>query len=78
MIDRTLVQQGMNDLSTPFILVFVADRADLSVSEAQAYTASKLSKEVLDQIEADVYWCFTRLLDNIQVTECTLVAVFLL
>lgn len=28
---------------------------------------SKVEKAVLDEVEADVYWCLTKLLDNIQV-----------
>ena len=27
---------------------------------------SSIPKEILDQVEADSYWCFTKLLDNIQ------------
>lgn len=28
---------------------------------------SKVDETLLDQVEADVYWCLTKLLDNIQV-----------
>lgn len=28
---------------------------------------SKVDEALLDEVEADVYWCLTKLLDNIQV-----------
>lgn len=28
---------------------------------------SKVGEALLDEVEADVYWCLTKLLDNIQV-----------
>ena len=57
----------MNDLITPLILVFLAERIEEAAVETQALDVSKLPREVLDQVEADVYWCITKLLDNIQV-----------
>lgn len=29
---------------------------------------SKVDERLLDEVEADVYWCLTKLLDNIQVS----------
>lgn len=85
--------QGMNDLITPLILVFLAERLLLGhgstataaasptrvgaasrssstamASEASvlALDASKVPTAVLFEMEADVYWCLTKLLDNIQ------------
>lgn len=75
--------QGMNDLITPLILVFLAERLLPSASpassptraygnsgsttaEVQALDASKVPPAVLAEVEADVYWCITKLLDNIQ------------
>ena len=37
-----------------------------AAAEAQALDVSKVPHEVLEQVEADVYWCITKLLDNIQ------------
>lgn len=60
--------QGMNDLITPLILVFLAEHfGGVEGEGAVVDVVSRLSVEALSQIEADVYWCFTKLLDNIQV-----------
>jgi TBC1 domain family member 2 len=56
--------QGMNDLITPLLLVFLAEHVGDPVEGADV---SRLSEAVLQQVEADVYWCMTKLLDNIQV-----------
>jgi len=37
-----------------------------AAAEAQALDVSKVSAEILEQVEADTYWCITKLLDNIQ------------
>ncbi len=86
--------QGMNDLITPLILVFLAERLlggggngggqgpsttttptasptrgggpRSNTAEAQTLDASKVAPAVLAEVEADVYWCIARLLDNIQ------------
>ena len=58
----------MNDLITPLLLVFIGEH--MSAEEevpVEAVDVSKLSETVLQQVEADVYWCITKLLDNIQV-----------
>lgn len=34
------------------------------------HDVSKLSKEILDTIEADSFWCMSKLLDGIQVKKC--------
>jgi len=54
--------QGMNDLLTPLFLVaiqpFVVDplRCDIGTLDSQ----------ILANVEADAYWCLSKLLDNIQ------------
>jgi hypothetical protein len=57
--------QGINDLLTPFFQVFLQEHfnpgADIENSDP-----STLSKEILANIEADSYWCLTKLLDGIQ------------
>jgi hypothetical protein len=59
--------QGMNDLLTPFYAVFLADRVcggDLSI--INSVDPSVCGSGLLDAIEADTYWCLTKLLDGIQ------------
>ncbi|XP_076331386.1 TBC1 domain family member 22B-like isoform X2 [Tachypleus tridentatus] len=57
--------QGMNDLLTPFFVVFLQEVVP-SGSVAETYEVSLLSKECLEVIEADSYWCLSKLLDGIQ------------
>ena len=72
--------QGINDLVTPFFLVFLHDSMRLnSAAESEVpfealFTAgvnnldvgSLLSREHRDFVEADAYWCLTKVLDGIQ------------
>lgn len=58
--------QGMNDLATPLFVVFLSAAADRSEAAVEAMDAARLSKETLTSVEADTYWCLTKLLDNIQ------------
>ncbi|KAJ1840321.1 GTPase-activating protein, partial [Coemansia sp. RSA 2703] len=44
--------QGINDLATPFYHVFLAEH-------------QRPLEEVMDDVEADSFWCLTRLLDSI-------------
>lgn len=53
--------QGINDLATPFYAVFLSPWVSISDRDLTHIPPSAL----LD-IEADVYWCLTRLLDGIQ------------
>lgn len=57
--------QGMNDLVTPFYVVFLKEfvPADCNV---ETYDVTQLSEEALQQVEADSYWCMSQLLDGIQ------------
>lgn len=55
--------QGINDLVTPFFVVFLSAYVD---GDLENHDVSKLSKEVLDTIEADSFWCMSKLLDGIQ------------
>lgn len=62
--------QGMNDLVTPFMYVFLADYAD-NATRAVLMHASDLSTlsdapTALANAEADAYWCLTALLNDIQ------------
>ncbi|KAI9642011.1 GTPase-activating protein [Ciborinia camelliae] len=57
--------QGINDLVTPFWQVFLATYiADSDVESGM--DPGQLPKPVLDAVEADSFWCLTKLLDGIQ------------
>ncbi|XP_074645248.1 TBC1 domain family member 22B-like isoform X2 [Tubulanus polymorphus] len=57
--------QGMNDLVTPFFIVFLTEFIDNDV-ESDNCDLSQLPQEQLNVIEADCYWCLSKLLDGIQ------------
>jgi len=55
--------QGINDLATPFFVVF------LSAITGRAYDdqdPSEVTQEQLELVEADTFWCLSALLDGIQ------------
>ncbi|RFU76526.1 gtpase-activating gyp1 [Trichoderma arundinaceum] len=57
--------QGINDLVTPFWEVFLG----LYITDSDIETGmdpGQLPKSVLDAVEADSFWCLTKLLDGIQ------------
>lgn len=57
--------QGINDLVTPFWEVFLG----LYMTDSDVETGmdpGQLPKSVLDAVEADSFWCLTKLLDGIQ------------
>jgi hypothetical protein len=57
--------QGINDLVTPFWQVFLASYiADSDIEKGM--DPGQLPKGVLDAVEADSFWCLTKLLDGIQ------------
>ncbi|GKY95225.1 hypothetical protein MPSEU_000485500 [Mayamaea pseudoterrestris] len=57
--------QGINDIASPFMTVFLADYYD-GQDVLDGSVMHHLSEERLDELEADVYWCLTNLLANIQ------------
>jgi len=57
--------QGINDLVTPFWQVFLASYIGDSDIE-KGMDPGQLPKSVLDAVEADSFWCLTKLLDGIQ------------
>ncbi|KAF9986404.1 GTPase-activating protein [Modicella reniformis] len=57
--------QGINDLVTPFFIVFLTAYIDED-QDPESYDISRLPPEILAAIEADSYWCLTKLLDGIQ------------
>ncbi|KAI4866715.1 RabGAP/TBC [Hypoxylon rubiginosum] len=57
--------QGINDLVTPFWEVFLgAYITDCNIESGM--DPGQLPKAVLDAVEADSFWCLTKLLDGIQ------------
>ncbi|KAL4785815.1 rab-GTPase-TBC domain-containing protein [Aspergillus varians] len=57
--------QGINDLVTPLWEVFLGVYVtDLNVEEGM--DPGQLPRSVLDAVEADSFWCLTKLLDGIQ------------
>lgn len=59
--------QGINDLATPFIVVFLSgynegSRLDCMDGECM----SGITDGMLEEVEADTYWCLTNLLAGIQ------------
>ncbi|XP_070227527.1 TBC1 domain family member 22A [Bos mutus] len=56
--------QGINDLVTPFFVVFICEYID--DEDADSADISRVPEDVLRNVEADTYWCMSRLLDGIQ------------
>ncbi|KRZ20747.1 TBC1 domain family member 22B, partial [Trichinella pseudospiralis] len=57
--------QGMNDLVTPFFIVFLSEWISPD-SAMDSFELTSLENEKLNAIEADSYWCITALLRTIQ------------
>ncbi|ESO99117.1 hypothetical protein LOTGIDRAFT_142126, partial [Lottia gigantea] len=57
--------QGINDLVTPFFVVFLSEFIDNDI-ELENCDLRELPKSILDIIEADSFWCTSKLLDGIQ------------
>jgi hypothetical protein len=62
--------QGFNDLCTPFFVIFIIQYlggmeidATLDIGEEGLIL---IGEETLIEIEADTYWCFTKMMDRIQ------------
>lgn len=59
--------QGMNDLVTPFFLVFLQEAVPRSAwHDLENYVVESLPKDKRDIIEADSFWCLSKFLDGIQ------------
>lgn len=57
----------MNDLVTPFFLVFLQEAVPVSAwQDLENYDVASLKKEQRDIIEADSFWCLSKFLDGIQ------------
>lgn len=57
--------QGINDLVTPFFNVFLSHYLVPGI-DIDSFDPQRLPKDLLNTIEADTFWCFTKVLDTIQ------------
>ncbi|XP_055630124.1 TBC1 domain family member 22B [Toxorhynchites rutilus septentrionalis] len=57
--------QGINDLVTPFFIVFLQESVGTD-KDLEKYQLGDLSEEQRDIIEADSFWCLSKFLDCIQ------------
>lgn len=57
--------QGINDLVTPFFVVFLSEYVD-SNREVSSVDLSALNRNEREAVEADSFWCVSFLLDTIQ------------
>lgn len=55
--------QGINDLVTPFLVVFLSEYLEGSIDN---WSMSDLSSDEISNVEADCYWCLSKLLDGMQ------------
>jgi len=57
--------QGINDLATPFWQVFLSTYiTDFNIERGM--DPGQLPRQVLDAVEADTFWCLSKMLDGIQ------------
>lgn len=57
--------QGINDLVIPFFVVFLSDVIP-NGKAVDTYDVSCVSQQLREGVEADSFWCLSRLLDGIQ------------
>ncbi|CAK9291048.1 unnamed protein product [Gordionus sp. m RMFG-2023] len=57
--------QGINDLVTPFFVVFLSEYVPSGTS-IDNFVIDKLSQDILKDLESDSFWCVSNLLDGIQ------------
>ncbi|CAA7037882.1 unnamed protein product [Microthlaspi erraticum] len=55
--------QGINDLVTPFLVIFLSEYLEGGV---ESWSMDDLTAEKVSDVEADCYWCLTKLLDGMQ------------
>ncbi|XP_069489527.1 TBC1 domain family member 22B [Ambystoma mexicanum] len=55
--------QGINDLVTPFFVVFLSEHVE---EDVENFDVQSLGEDILRSIEADSFWCMSKLLDGIQ------------
>lgn len=57
--------QGINDLVTPFYQTFLSAYVE-DDTDVKQFDPKVLPKDVMDAVEADTFWCLTKLLEGIQ------------
>ncbi|KAF5767992.1 putative Rab-GTPase-TBC domain-containing protein [Helianthus annuus] len=55
--------QGINDLATPFLVVFLSEHLEGSIDN---WSIADLDPAKISDVEADCYWCLSKLLDGMQ------------
>jgi TBC1 domain family member 2 len=62
--------QGINDLAAPLILVFLTEYVNElnhnNIYDLQEKDLEELENESLLSTEADVFWCLSKLVDDVQ------------
>ncbi|KAJ9067756.1 GTPase-activating protein [Entomophthora muscae] len=58
--------QGINDLATPFLATFLQEHLPEEQLAEDASDLDMISPQIWEEIEADTFWCFSKLLDGIQ------------
>ena len=60
--------QGINDLCLPFLVTYLNDYFKVSLTDASVSKKGleEMGPEKLELIEADVYWCLCKVIDNSQ------------
>lgn len=57
--------QGINDLATPFYQTFLSSYVDVNI-KIEEFDPKNVPKDVMNAVEADTFWCLTKLLEGIQ------------
>jgi len=58
--------QGINDVMATFLIVFLGEVCDLNVTTLEIPSNfNNLSEECLQYVEADSYWCLSKILDGL-------------
>jgi hypothetical protein len=57
--------QGINDLVTPFFIVFLQEQVG-AACDLETYRLEELTEEKRNVVEADSFWCISKFLDCIQ------------
>jgi hypothetical protein len=60
--------QGMNDLITPFLIAFLTEHINninMDTLDVPENFETNLNEEISDKVEADTFWCLSKILDGI-------------
>uniref|UniRef100_A0A915EAT6 Rab-GAP TBC domain-containing protein n=1 Tax=Ditylenchus dipsaci TaxID=166011 RepID=A0A915EAT6_9BILA len=62
---QEIFERGINDLVTPFFVVFLSEYIQDDV-EVGTFDVAQLDRSAMEVVEADSFWCVSALLDTIQ------------